>query len=110
MKQYVIDELRLWDYEKIKDYLDKYCKAAGLEGVYWLAVPDDLLTEQQQDHAMCKPFHFGIELEEDKLSCGLLVRSSSNIRCHCIAYANNAQRDWLIETLDTMMEQSGIVI
>jgi hypothetical protein len=110
MKQYVIDELRLWDYGKVKDYLDKHCKAAGLEGVYWLKVPDDLLTEQQKSHTSCWPYHFGLELYEDRLSCGLLVRAASNIRCHCIAYADKAQRDWVIETLDAMMEKLEVII
>lgn len=110
MKQYVIDELRSWDYGKIKDYLDKHCKAAGLEGVYWIEIPEELLTDQQKSHDPCKPFHFGIELEEDKMACGLLVRASGNIRCHCIAYANREQRNWLVETLDAMMEQLGIIV
>jgi hypothetical protein len=110
MKQYVIDELRLEDYEKVKDYLERFCKTAGLEGVYWLDIPDELLTEPQKAHDGCKPFRFGLELEENRISCGLLVRAASNIRCHCIAYANAAQRDWLIDTLDSMMEKIGVII
>ncbi len=110
MKQYIIDELRLEDYEKIKKYFDANCKSASIEGVYWIEIPDELLTEIQTSHENCQPFNFSIELEESSLSCGLLVRSSSNIRCHCIGYANIEQRNWLIDTIDSTMEQIGIII
>lgn len=110
MKQYVIDEFRLEDYEKVKCYLDEHCKAAGLFGVYWMTVPEHVLTDTQRAHTACQPYYVGIELEEDKLSCGLLIRSSTNIRCHCIAYATLEQRNWLIDTLDSMMEQIGVII
>ena len=109
MKQYVIDEFRPEDFGKVKDYLDKHCKVASIEGVYWMMVPDGLLTEQQLSHEQCKPFFLGLELENDRLACGLLVRSASNIRCHCIAYANKEQRNWIIETLDSVMEKIGII-
>ncbi len=110
MKQYIIDELRLEDYEKIKQYFEANCKSASIEGVYWLEIPEELLTEIQASHESCQPFNFSIELEESNLSCGLLVRASSNIRCHCIAYANIEQRNWLIDTIDSIMEQNGIII
>lgn len=110
MKQYVIDEFRLEDYEKVKGYFDENCKAAGLSGVYWMTVPDDILTDLQRSHTSCQPYYIGIELEEDKLSCGLLIRSSKNIRCHCIGYATVEQRNWVIDSLDSMMESIGIII
>ncbi len=110
MKQYVIDELRFHDFEKVRDYVNRYCRPGGIEGVYWLSVPEEILTDVQQGHDACKPYQIGLELYEDRLCCGLLVRASSNIRCHCIAYANKAQRDWIIETLDAMMEKIGVIV
>lgn len=110
MKQYVIDEFRLEDYEKVKRYFDEHLKAAGLFGVYWMTVPDDVLTDTQRSHITCQPYYVGIELEEDKLSCGLLIRSSQNIRCNCIDYATLEQRNWLIDTIDSMMMRIGIII
>ena len=120
MKQYVVDELRLEDYEKIKRFFadnsgtsfqDAFrIKSASVEGVYWLELPHELLNETQAAHEDCQPFNFAIELEEDSLSCGLLVRAASNIRCHCIEYANTTQRNWLINIIDSIMEQNEIVI
>ncbi len=110
MKQYVIDELRLEDYEKVKEYFNTNCKPASIEGVYWLEIPGDILSETQMGHDACKPFNFALELDENSLACGLLVRASSNIRCHCIAYASLEQRNWLIDTIDSIMEKIGVVI
>lgn len=110
MKQYVIDELRLHDYEKIRDHLGEICSSGGIEGVYWLQIPEHILTDEQKSHSACKPYIFGLELYEDRLCCGLLVRSLKSIRCHCVAYADKAQRDWLLEILDTMMDKIGVII
>jgi hypothetical protein len=110
MKQYVIDELRPEDYLKIKAYLDANCKPAGISGVYWLQVPDELLSDDQKNHEGCRPFYLALELDEESLSCGLLVRSARTIRCLCVAYANNEQRNWLVETVDAMVESVGVIV
>jgi hypothetical protein len=109
MKQYVVDEFRLEDYEKVKTYLEEHCKAAGLSGVYWLTVPDQVLTELQRSHTQCQPYYVGIELYEDRMACGLLIRSSKTIRCHCAGYTTTEQRNWLIDTVDSMIDQIGII-
>lgn len=109
MKQYVIDELRPEDYLKIKAYLDANCRTAGISGVYWLEMKAELLSDEQRSHIQCQPYYLGLELEEESLACGLLVRAASNIRCHCIAYANREQRNWLVDTIDSIMESLGII-
>jgi hypothetical protein len=42
--------------------------------------------------------------------CEFLVRSPKRIRCDCIAYATEAQRNWLIDVVDAMLEAVGITI
>ncbi len=110
MKQYVIDELRLDDYGKLKQYMIGCFKSASIDGVYWLTIPDELLTETQVSHKDCQPYYFAVELDEQFLSCGLLVRTASSIRCHCIGYATVEQRNWLIDTIDSIMDQNKIII
>ena len=110
MKQYLIDELRLDDYEKLKQYLDDYLKSSSIDGVYWLTIPEALLTETQMSHIDCQPYYFAVELYEQSILCGLLVRTASSIRCHCIGYASVEQRNWLIDTIDSIMEQNKIII
>ncbi len=108
MKQYVIDELRIEEYEKIKAGLDEKFGDSGVGGLYWVPIDEAVLTEVQDAHAECKPFYFALELEEGRLACELLVRTKNRIRCDCIAYAEEYQRNWLIRLVDGIFERLGI--
>lgn len=108
MKQYVIDEIRYQDYEKIKAYLDETYGSSGLDGLYWLPVDEALLTETQRTHSQCAPFFMSLELTEDRLAGELLVRTHNRVRCDCIQYADKRQRDWLIETMDALFKRLGL--
>lgn len=110
MKQYLIDELRLEDHEKIKIYLDEHIKTLPMEGLYWLPVQKDLLTGIHASHKECGPHYFALELLGDRLSCEFLVRAEDSIRCDCIRYASKEQRDWLIEFIDAIFEKLEISI
>jgi len=109
MKQYVIDEIRLQDYGKIKAYLDDTLGDSGIEGLYWLPVDASILSGVQKAHPDCAPFFMALELREDRLSGELLVRTRKRVRCDCIRYADDRQRDWLIRTVDAIFEKLEIV-
>ncbi|MFZ5765961.1 MAG: hypothetical protein ACOY4H_10245 [Thermodesulfobacteriota bacterium] len=108
MRQIVIDELSPEERANLDSYLKRTVKQGGMEGMFWLAVPDDLLASAQQGHEECGPFFFGIELAEKKLIVELLVRSQSNLHCSCISYASPAQRNFLLEFLDRMLTEERI--
>ena len=108
MKQYVIDELRPHDYSRLQEYLDRTWGAAQLGGIYWIRLDDGLLNETQIEHGHCQPFYFAIELTPDQLACELLVRTRKTIRCDCIGYATDKQRDWLIRTIDRVFSDLEI--
>jgi len=108
MRQYVIDELRPKDYDALKTYLDQRYSPSGLEGVYWLPLEIRLLTDVQKAHETCRPFFFALEISEDRLACELLVRTRQRIRCDCIAYATETQRNWLVRLIDTLFAELGI--
>ncbi len=111
MKQYVLDELRLEDFEQIRNYLDETYGPAKLGGLYWVPIQDPaLLTPIQAEHTQCRPYYFVIELEESKLSAELLVRAQQTIRCNCIAYANEKQRNWLYQVLEDMLTTLALKI
>ena len=105
MKQYVIDELRPDDYKKLKDYLDKNFGPSAVEGVYWIPLDEDLLSEVQAEHTECRPFYFAIDLEPNLLVCELLVRTRNKVRCSCINYATEKQRNWIINFSDSIFEK-----
>jgi hypothetical protein len=105
MKQYVIDQLRPNDYFKIKAYLDMNLKLSGIPDIYWLILPQEMLEGNQAEHADCQPLYFALELSQSALSCELLVRTLSHVRCDCMRYASLAQRNWLIQTIDDICDQ-----
>jgi hypothetical protein len=110
MKQYVIDQLRPNDYSRIKAYLDMNLRQSGIPEIYWLILPQELHEGIQVEHADCRPFYFALELFQSELSCELLVRTLSHIRCDCMCYATLAQRNWLIQTVDDICNQLEIAI
>jgi hypothetical protein len=109
MKQYVIDELRYQDYEKIKTYFDELFGESDLAGIYWLPLDPEILTEVQAAHTTCQPYYFVLDLAPECLSCELLIRTRSRIRCNCISYADERQRNWIIKTLDAVLEKLEII-
>ncbi len=110
MKQYVIDELRYNDYEKVKLYLDENLGASEIEGIYWLPLEKGLLTNEQASHTECLPLFFVVDLKPGIISCELLVRTKNRIKCGCIDYATEKQRNWLIQYIDDMLKQLEIKI
>ncbi|MCD6185564.1 MAG: hypothetical protein J7K84_07235 [Deltaproteobacteria bacterium] len=110
MKQYRIDEFRLAEYPKIKKYFDDNFSFSDLGGLYWIPLDDNLLTDVQAAHAECQPFFFAVELEETSISFELLVRTKSRIRCDCIGYATEAQRNWLVRLADSIFNKLDIIV
>jgi len=109
MKQYVIDELRAADYESLKTYLQAHYGPAALGGIYWIPLESGLLTDTQKAHRACQPHYFAVDLAENRLVLELLVRSQSILRCDCIRYANQAQRNWIIAFVDGIFNQLEIM-
>jgi hypothetical protein len=108
MKQYVIDELRSADYKSLKTYLDERYGPPAMGGIYWIPLETDKLTDIQSEHTDCRPQCFAVDLDDNRLACELLVRSKNRMRCDCIHYATEAQRNWLIGLIDKIFERLKI--
>jgi hypothetical protein len=109
MKQYVVDELRPEDHRKLKEYLDARFAVPGFEDLYWLPLNEELYAEIQQAHSECQPYYFALELTTERLACEMLVRTNNRIRCQCIQYATETQRNWLMQVVDTWLERLEII-
>jgi hypothetical protein len=103
MRQIVINELSAGEAEKIHGYLRNTLRAAGIDGAFWLELPENLLGEAQLGHEQCGPFLFGIEAGEDFVNFELLVRSQMNLHCSCTAYPTPEQRSFLLAKFDAMI-------
>lgn len=110
MKQYVVDQLRFNDFEKIRACLDQRFGPASIEGVYWVPLEPGRWSATQAAHRDCQPFFAALELHGERLSLELLIRTRQRIRCDCIAYATDEQRSWLIQMVDDMLLQLGISV
>ena len=108
MRQYYIDEISFLERDNIESYLKRSLKQGPIEGVYWLELPPDLIGPEQQGHEQCGPFYFSIVLEEKSLRCEFLVRGADNLHCSCIAWATPAQRQFLMDFIDQLLEEEKI--
>lgn len=108
MKQYIIDEIRIYDYEKIKNHLDARLGPAELDNIYWLPLGPSLHTDIQAAHRECHPLYFALELNTDSIAAEFLVRTKNRVRCDCIGNATQAQAAWLIEFVDSVFEKLEI--
>jgi len=108
MKQYVLDGFSPSDHARLKQYLDQYLESASIDGIYWLELEQEILTPLQAAHETCSPHVFALMLEKTSLSCEFLVRIKTNIKCDCMGYATDAQRNWLMDQADAILEKLSI--
>ena len=108
MRQFVIDELSREERANIESYLKRTLKPGPLSGIFWVEVPRDLLSGEQQSHEECGPYFFAVELEDESVTFELLIRSQSNLHCSCIAYATPPQRDFILRFVDRMLQEEKI--
>jgi len=109
MKQYVIDELRPQDQEKIKKYMDAHFGPADMGDIYWIPLDPALYDSKQQSHDECSPFFFTVHLDSTSFVAELLVRTKNRIRCDCIQYATKEQFLWLINCFNAIFERLEII-
>jgi hypothetical protein len=104
MRQYELDEIARNDISRIRDYLDGHAAASGLAGIWWVDVPEDLLSPDQFEHRDCWPHRFAVELGDDFVRFEFLIRSLQTMRCTCIGYATRLQRDFILAFADRLVE------
>ena len=108
MKQYVVDQISPADMEKIAGLLNARFGPARM-GVYWIPLEPGLYTPVQAGHEECHPLVFALCLEEGSLACEFLVRSLSRMRCDCMGYANPAQARAIMDFVDRLLAELGVV-
>jgi hypothetical protein len=108
MRKIVIDDLSPMERDNIDSYLKRHLKMGPMIGIYWIVLPDEILSDTQKDHTDCAPFYFGVEVEKDLVCFELLVRSNSHLHCDCIAHATSEQRQYILDFLDTMLDEELI--
>jgi hypothetical protein len=108
MRAYLIDEISVPDMEKIKGFFTQNAVKAGLDGIFWVKVPADLLSETQHQHEGCQPHVFAVELGRGFVKSEFYIRSLTNMRCTCPGLSTSAQRDFIIRFADGMVDRLHI--
>jgi hypothetical protein len=108
MRQYQLDEIAKPDIPRIREYLNDHAEAARLNDIWWVDVPEDLLSPEQFEHRDCRPFRFAVELGDDFVRLEFLIRSQQTMRCACIGYATRQQRDFILAFADRLVEDLAL--
>ncbi len=109
MRTYTIDQLEEGDIAAINSRLLDLELQAGLEGVYWLPVPKDMLTPLQTEHfEQCGPYCLALEVGPNAVHMELLVRGMGRISCGCLSFAAPSLRDHMIAYLEDLLRDLGI--
>lgn len=108
MRSYTIDEVSDGDMKRVRSYLDHHAERSPIEDLYWLILPERLLTGIHGQHTGCQPYCVAIELGRNFVKFELLVRSRVNHRCRCSRFAEASQRDFIMAFADEMIERLEI--
>lgn len=108
MRQFVIDDLSPLEQDNLDSYLKRNLKAGPMIGLYWIVLSPEILSDIQKEHHDCAPFYLGVEVRKESICFELLVRSNTNIHCNCIAHTTPEQRQYVLDFIDTMLDEEQI--
>ncbi|MDR0826425.1 MAG: hypothetical protein LBN33_00905 [Desulfovibrio sp.] len=109
MRTYTIDQLEEADIAAINARLLDMGLQAGLEGIYWLPVPEKMLSPIQLEHReQCGPYCLALEVGASHVNMELLVRGLGRIRCDCVSFAEEGLRNYIIKYLEDMLTELKI--
>ncbi|WP_243546436.1 hypothetical protein [Pseudodesulfovibrio tunisiensis] len=115
MRTYLIEDLYDNDFEKIRAAFDAAGFKGPIEDIYYLPMPENLLSEEQTAHLNdCGPYFLAVEAVPDisgnMLKMELLVRGRNRLRCSCVAYASSEQRNHMIDYLDAFIKDLDVAV
>lgn len=108
MRSYLIDEISPPDIQKINQFLSQNALTSGLEKIFWVRIPDDLLSELQSKHKDCQPHYFAVEVGNNWIKLEFLIRNLKSMRCSCNCYCTHEQREFIFRYAHNMIETLGI--
>jgi len=108
MRSYLVDEIDSSDIKKITDFLKENAVSSNLDQLFWVKIPQDILSEAQFQHRGCQPHVFAVEVGRDWVKLEFLVRSLNNMQCTCPGYSTKQQMDFIINFAHTLIEHLDI--
>jgi hypothetical protein len=109
MRSYCIDEFVPGELERLAERLDSMGLSSGMDDLYWLPVPTNLLTPLQKKHeGECGPYVLALEILDEALRLELLVRARNRLRCDCVAYAEQRLVNHMIIYVHALLDEFKI--
>ena len=93
---------------KIRAFLLEHICASAIENLFWMEIPEELLSPIQIQHRDCRPHVFAVELGESWLKMELFSKSLRNMRCECQHYGSEKQIQHALRWIDDMLEELRI--
>jgi hypothetical protein len=108
MRQLLVDEIPRPKMKAVESYLGEKAVPSGMEKIFWLEIPDHLLSLLQKEHKDCGPHYLAVEVGQAFVKFEFLVRCRNRFRCDCIAFATPDQESYLLEFARTMIRELEI--
>ena len=111
MRSYQIDEFTPEQIETIIQRFTAKGYASTIPQLFQIPLPDNLAGPEQKEHAAsCGPFYMALETGRDWIRLEFLVRARQILRCSCVSYATQDQRDYMMDTLDATLREWDIPV
>ncbi|RJR24909.1 MAG: hypothetical protein C4582_03900 [Desulfobacteraceae bacterium] len=108
MRYYLIDEISPDHIKTAKDFLKETALSSGIESIFWVSLPHDLLTGSQYEHTGCRPHVFAVETGPSWIKFELFIRSLTTMRCTCPSYCSKQQAEFILNFAEAMIAKLGI--
>ena len=96
---------------RVRQYLKEHATASSLEDIWWVDLPEDLLSPEQFADRDCRPFRFAVEVGREWGTLRALRvphPQPKKMRCTCIDYATRQQRDFILAYADRLVEDLAL--
>jgi hypothetical protein len=109
MRQFLIDEIPRRKMEEIEFYLKDKIIPSGLADLFWLEIPEALLSEVQEAHKACGPHYLAVEKGKDFVKFEFLVRCRQRLRCDCVQYVTPDQEAYLLSFAHELIQDLSLL-
>ncbi len=104
MRSYTVDELTFEQSQQLSQHLKTMQLQSSLVGVFWLPVPESLLSQVQLEHrATCGPYVMAFLVEGNHLTLQFLVQAQNAMHCQCVSYASKQLIMHMINYVDELL-------
>lgn len=115
MRNYYIEDISDENIDLFEEKLGAMEMNGPIKDIYYLPIPEDMLSDEQEEHkSECGPYFLALEVIRNVagniVKMELLVRAHGKIRCSCVAYCTQEQRNRMIDYLDDLFEDFGIKV